>query len=146
MIKTIPDHRGTFNILKGKNFDQIFISKSDKKFTFRGMHYQTDPYQIKTLKIIQGSAIDFIYNIETKDVIKFELTDKSDQLTIGPNFAHGFLTLEPNTIALYGVEGKFNPDTYTNIPYHTIPKIKEIVNETVVEGLITISEKDNIGS
>ena len=132
MIKTIPDHRGTFNILKGKNFDQIFISKSDKKFTFRGMHYQTDPYQIKTLKIIQGSAIDFIYNIETKDVIKFELTDKSDQLTIGPNFAHGFLTLEPNTIALYGVEGKFNPDTYTSIPYHTIPKIKEIVNETVV--------------
>ena len=111
MIKTIPDHRGTFNILEGKNFDQIFISKSDKKFTFRGMHYQTDPYQIKTLKIIQGSAIDFIYNIETKDVIKFELTDKSDQLTIGPNFAHGFLTLEPNTIALYGVEGKFNPDT-----------------------------------
>ena len=71
MIKTIPDHRGTFNILEGKNFDQIFISKSDKKFTFRGMHYQTDPYQIKTLKIIQGSAIDFIYNIETKDVIKF---------------------------------------------------------------------------
>ena len=24
MIKTIPDHRGTFNILEGKNFDQIF--------------------------------------------------------------------------------------------------------------------------
>ena len=64
MIKTIPDNRGTFNILEGKNFDQIFISKSDKKFTFRGMHYQTDPYQIKTLKIIQGSAIDFIYNID----------------------------------------------------------------------------------
>ncbi len=146
MIKTFPDNRGFLSILQCKNYDQVFVASSDGMYTFRGMHYQTNPYQTKTVKIIQGEAIDFLYNLKTKKVEQYLLDKDSDPLVIGPEYAHGYLTTRLNTIVLYAVNGKFDPKTYKSIPYSSIPEIKDIVNEKAAYGVIKISEKDKLGT
>lgn len=145
-MEIFSDHRGEFLITNGSIYDQTFVSLSSNKFTFRGLHYQTNPNQLKTFKIVQGSVIDFIYNIETKEVKNFVLTTDSKIFTIGDQYAHGFLTLEPNTIVMYGVEGKFNPETYTSIPWHSIPEIYNTVTKITGNAKITITDKDNHGT
>ena len=146
MIKTFPDNRGFLSILQCKNYDQVFVASSDGMYTFRGMHYQTNPYQTKTVKVIQGEAIDFLYNLKTKKVEQYLLDKDSDPLVIGPEYAHGYLTTRLNTIVLYAVNGKFDPETYKSIPYSSIPEIKDVVNEKAAYGVIKLSEKDKLGS
>ena len=146
MIKTFPDNRGFLSILQCKNYDQVFVASSDGMYTFRGMHYQTNPYQTKTVKVIQGEAIDFLYNLKTKKVEQYLLDKDSDPLVIGPEYAHGYLTTRLNTIILYAVNGKFDPETYKSIPYSSIPEIKDVVNEKAAYGVIKLSEKDKLGT
>ena len=146
MIKTFPDNRVFLSILQCKNYDQVFVASSDGMYTFRGMHYQTNPYQTKTVKVIQGEAIDFLYNLKTKKVEQYLLDKDSDPLVIGPEYAHGYLTTRLNTIVLYAVNGKFDPETYKSIPYSSIPEIKDVVNEKAAYGVIKLSEKDKLGT
>ena len=146
MIKTFPDNRGFLSILQCKNYDQVFVASSDGMYTFRGMHYQTIPYQTKTVKVIQGEAIDFLYNLKTKKVEQYLLDKDSDPLVIGPEYAHGYLTTRLNTIVLYAVNGIFDPETYKSIPYSSIPEIKDVVNEKAAYGVIKLSEKDKLGT
>lgn len=145
MIKTFPDDRGFLSILQCKDYDQVFVASNNWQYTFRGMHYQTNPNQTKTVKIIQGQVIDFLYHLETGEVKYFTLDKNSEPLVIGPEYAHGYLTTHLNTIMLYAVNGEFNSKTYKSIPYHTIPVIKDIVNEKAAHAVLKISDKDNIG-
>lgn len=145
-MKVFNDHRGIFLLTQGADYDQTFVSVSNKSYTFRGLHYQTNPYQTKTFKIIQGAVIDFIYDLNTKEAKSFFLTPSSDIFTVPDNYAHGFLTLVPNTIAVYGVNGKFNPDTYSSIPWHTVEYIKGKVLKLAGNNKITITDKDNNGT
>lgn len=144
-MKKISDHRGLFFLDNNARYDQVFIATNEARHTFRGMHFQTNPYQIKNLTIIQGEVLDFLYNIKTGEVKEYNLKVR-DTLTISEEYAHGYLTLVPDTIVYYGVKGKFNPDTYKSIVWNTIPSIKNTI-ETIIGDLnrITISEKDKLG-
>jgi len=110
------------------------------------MHFQSNPYQVKYLTVIQGEVLDFLYNLKTGEVKEYQLNHNSDTLAITEEYAHGYLTLVPNTIIYYGVIGKYNPKTYKSIVWDTIPeinaRIKQVVNNT---DKITISEKDKLG-
>ena len=97
----ISDNRGNLSIIDSNKFDQILISHNDTKFTFRGMHYQENPQQVKIVKVVQGKIIDFVYNITTNKVNTYHLTPESEQLIVDKSMAHGYLTLEPNTCLLY---------------------------------------------
>ena len=108
-MKVFKDFRGEVLVEQAKDISQMFISTSYKPFTFRGMHYQTNPRQIKNVKIVNGSIIDFLYNLETKEVKIFNLNTESDILVIDREWAHGYFTLEPNTILGYTMVGEFNP-------------------------------------
>lgn len=147
-MRKIRDKRGLFALENNVNYDQVFIATNDAKYTFRGLHYQTNPYQVKRVNVIQGKVLDFLYNINTGEVIEYILTPSSETLTIGEEYAHGYLTLEPNTILYYGVEGKFNPETYSSIVWNTIPQIKDkivkIIGANYFNKLI-ISDKDKYG-
>ena len=88
MIKTFPDNRGFLSILQCKNYDQVFVASSDGMYTFRGMHYQTNPYQTKTVKVIQGEAIDFLYNLKTKKVEQYLLDNHKPVYTIVKKILH----------------------------------------------------------
>jgi len=141
---TFEDHRGSFSAMDCIKWEQTNISLNTKKYTFRGMHYQTDPPQTKYLKVVQGSIIDILYNLKTKEVRTFQLNNEQ-AILVDSNYAHGFLTLEDNTIVNYLVKGKYNPESEHSIVWKDIPEIKDTVLLYCKEHEITISEKDNVG-
>ncbi|WP_300712349.1 dTDP-4-dehydrorhamnose 3,5-epimerase [uncultured Brachyspira sp.] len=123
----IEDERGYFlrlfcnDELKKHNLDfeikQSSISYNNKKYTVRGMHYQTAPYgEIKVVRCIKGRVFDAIADIR-KDSPTYgrhftvELSeDNGKMIYIPPYAAHGFQTLEDNTIVCYFMGTSFVPD------------------------------------
>jgi dTDP-4-dehydrorhamnose 3,5-epimerase len=85
--------------------DNISISK---KNVLRGLHFQKPPNtQGKLVQVIKGSVLDVAVDIRLNSPTygqhyKVELNDKNRlQLWIPEGFAHGFVTLEDNTIFSY---------------------------------------------
>ena len=147
--QTFKDSRGTFTPFDSKfldiNWEQFNIGLNDNKYTFRGLHYQTNPPQTKCIKVIQGKILDIWVDLKTEEVFTFEL-DNSDILFIPNNYAHGYLTLEPNTIVTYLVKGKYNPDSEHSIVWKTIPKVKNLIVDIVEDiNMLHISDKDMEG-
>ena len=148
--KTFNDLRGSYTPIStyqlGIEWEQCSISINDKKGTFRGLHYQTNPPQTKYIKVVKGSIIDFLYNLDTKELLYFTLSS-NDAILVPDNIAHGFLTLEDMTIVTYMVKGEYNPNSEHSIVWHTISDAKDII-ESMLRELqvnITISDKDNEG-
>lgn len=143
-INIFSDNRGIFIPYDLKDWDQMNVSVNDKKHTFRGLHYQTDPSQTKLVKVIQGKVLDIIYDLDTKEVKSYVL-DKNNDLFITSNYAHGFLTLEDNTIFTYLVKGNYNPRSEHSIVWNTIPEVKNIIEDIIGKNKLIISDKDKIG-
>ena len=141
---TFKDNRGSLTPFDCRQWDQANVSINTSKYTFRGIHYQTNPPQTKYLKVIQGSIIDILYDLETKEVKSFHL-DNEEAILIEPKYAHGFLTLEDNTIVTYLVNGEYNPLSEHSIVWKDVEDIKNIVLSQCTESQIVISEKDNNG-
>lgn len=139
---TFVDNRGSYTSMDVKDWDQCSISININPYTFRGLHYQTDPAQTKYVKVIQGSIIDFLVDLNTQEVEFAKLTSNS-AIEIPSSKAHGFLTLEPNTIIAYNVIGEYNPKSEHSIVWNTIPEVKQIIESYSKN--ITISEKDQNG-
>ena len=151
MIKkhsTFEDSRGSFTAIDSKyldiNCEQFNIGTNKNKFTFRGLHYQTSPPQTKCIKVIEGKILDIWVDLKTKEVKTFELNN-DEMLFIPNNYAHGYLTLEPNTIVTYLVKGKYNPDSEHSIVWQTIPKVKNIIDSHLKGCTVWISDKDRVG-
>ena len=145
--KTFNDSRGSYTPIStyqlGIEWEQCSISVNDKKGTFRGLHYQTNPAQTKYIKVIKGSIIDFLYNLDTKELKYFTL-GSNQAILVPDNMAHGFLTLEDDTTVTYMVKGEYNPDSEHSIVWNTIDEVKEIILDNI-EGELIISDKDNEG-
>jgi dTDP-4-dehydrorhamnose 3,5-epimerase len=146
--KTFKDNRGSYTPISttelGQVWTQCSISVNDKEFTFRGLHYQLNPPQTKYIKVVQGSIVDFAVDLQTGETDYIVLRD-SDSVLIPNDKAHGFLTLEPNTIVVYLVEGEYNPESEHSIVWTQNPEVSKIVKYYVGENPITISLKDSIG-
>jgi dTDP-4-dehydrorhamnose 3,5-epimerase/CDP-3, 6-dideoxy-D-glycero-D-glycero-4-hexulose-5-epimerase len=105
-IKTI--HRETFieNNLEW-NFAESFYSISHKN-VFRGMHFQYPPNDHeKLVYVVKGAVTDVILDLRFDSstfgqYFAVELSDKNKKgIYIGKGFAHGFLSLEDDTIVEY---------------------------------------------
>ena len=147
MIKKFNDDRGDFVLFDSKKCDQVNIVTNPKAFTFRGMHYQEgDAAQRKTIKVIQGKVIDFLYDPDKDETEMYLLTKDTPPLVVERNFAHGYLTIEPDTIFTYAVEGDYNPEFEKSIVWKDIHEIKEVVMEWIIAyDELTISDKDRNG-
>lgn len=145
--KTFKDDRGSYTPISttvlDTKWEQCSVSINDKQFTFRGLHYQTNPPQKKYIIVVQGAIVDFMVDLKTGKTEHIVLQD-SDAVLIPNDKAHGFLTLTPNTIVVYMVEGEYNPESEHSIVWHTNEEVKEIVNNFRMHPL-TISEKDALG-
>lgn len=141
---TFKDNRGSFTPFDCKEWEQANVSINPSKYTFRGMHYQTNPPQTKYLKVIQGSIIDFLYDLETKEIKSFHLNTE-EAILIESKYSHGFLTLEENTIVTYLVKGEYNPLSEHSIVWKDIVGIRDIVLKNCTESEIISSEKDKNG-
>ena len=97
-------------------------SKSAKGVV-RGLHFQKNPKcQTKLVEVIQGSAIDVVVDIRegsptygkhTAVLLKpYDTNDKESgrQLYVPRGFAHGFISLEDNTIFQYLIDNDYAPD------------------------------------
>lgn len=123
--KVFGDDRGffseTFNSNKfrekGITLDwvQDNQSLSREKYTLRGLHYQEPPFaQAKLVRVLRGRILDVAVDIR-KDSPTFrrwvtlELSaEEFNQILVPIGFAHGFLTLEPDTEVLYKVSAPYS--------------------------------------
>lgn len=148
----LTDHRGIFSPTPVK-FDyknhlslrtewlQTNLSVNDKAFTFRGLHFQ-DPYpQAKLVKVIKGSIIDFIVDLREGDlsVYKYKM-EAGATLFVPKGFAHGFITLEPNTIVQYLVDEMYFPQHEHSINWLSFSEISNEIYSLTDE--VIISDKD----
>ena len=90
------------------NLVQANLSYNFKRGTLRGMHYQTAPYEeTKLIRCTHGALYDVIVDLREdsptyREWFGIELTDENYKMLYVPqNFAHGFVTLEEDTEAIY---------------------------------------------
>ncbi|WP_347302379.1 dTDP-4-dehydrorhamnose 3,5-epimerase [Croceibacterium sp. TMG7-5b_MA50] len=95
-------------------FMQDNESLSRKAGTVRGLHFQSDPHaQGKLVRCTAGALFDVAVDIRAGSPtfgqwVGQELTpENGKQLWIPPGFAHGFCTLEPDTVISYKVTGGY---------------------------------------
>ena len=144
--KVFKDNRGSYTPMPldmmGIKWDQCSISTNDNKFTFRGMHYQTHPPQEKYIKVIRGSIIDIGYDLINGKTYN-QKVDEGNAVYLHKEYAHGFLTLEPDTIVVYLVKGEYSPKSEHSIVWKSLPDVKLIIERYTNNPII--SKKDNKG-
>ena len=103
-----------------KEITQCTVS-TNKKNAFRGMHINNFD---KLVTCIRGKILDIIINLDEKseDYLKptyYELNPNTDnfQLFVPKNYAHGFLSLEEDTIVLYHFNGFFSNENTRHLHY-----------------------------
>lgn len=120
-----PDDRGLYkkyyekNIYAEHGIKDDFIESSDlysKKGALRGLHYQTVDSQAKLIHVISGTlfdvALDLRCDSDTFGKYHTELLKAEEQkvVYIPAGFAHGFISLEDNTVFSYQCSGKYIPE------------------------------------
>ena len=94
----MPDFDGTFV--------ESFYSVSHRN-VLRGMHFQLSPFSHwKLVTVFSGCILDVVVNIDKSSsdfgrFLSFYLESHSQSLLIGPNYAHGFLSLEDSSLVNY---------------------------------------------
>jgi dTDP-4-dehydrorhamnose 3,5-epimerase len=148
------DERGSFSPLSlfelDKEWKQSNISVNPKKFTLRGLHYQSgETAQAKLIKVINGRILDFVVDLRVPfrsyDNCQFFEMKSGDELIVPRGFAHGFITLEDNTVVQYLVDNDYNPKTEGSLLWSSFPEIKNEtlrLDSTFDISNIIISQKD----
>lgn len=115
--KVWRDERGYFfesyskKVLEQQGIHHEFVQDNQslsQKGTLRGLHFQAPPFaQGKLVRVIKGKVWDIAVDIRKGSATYghyygCELSeDNNIQFWIPPGFAHGFITLEDNTIFSY---------------------------------------------
>lgn len=128
-------------------FVQDNHSFSAERGVLRGLHFQCPPHaQDKLVRVVRGRIFDVAVDIrrESPSFGKWaglELSaDAWNQLLVPKGFAHGFVTLEPNTEVVYKVTGLYSPRHDRAIRFDD-PQIG--VEWPLPAHAITLSEKDS---
>ena len=106
---------------------QVNIAKSEKN-VLRGLHFQTGTFaQAKLVHVIQGAVLDVVVDMrkDSPSYLKhfaFELKKVEDFMLVPRGFAHGYYTLEDNTIFQYAVDNFYAPDHEAGVMYND-PKL-----------------------
>jgi dTDP-4-dehydrorhamnose 3,5-epimerase len=148
------DNRGLFTPIElNDNWTQSNIIVNNSIYTFRGMHLQSFPkQQSKLLFVIQGRIVDIIIDLRKdsktyKKVDSFVL-EEGDGLYIPKGYAHGFLTLTPNSIVNYLVDEEYSPKNEINILWSSIPEVKSVIDRFCFNNIdndVVFSDKDKQG-
>jgi dTDP-4-dehydrorhamnose 3,5-epimerase len=106
------------------HFMQDNHSYSAAPGVLRGLHYQLAPRtQDKLLRVIRGRILDVCVDIRRSSKtfgkwIAHEISaEKGNQILVPRGFAHGFVTLVPDTEVLYKVTDTYSPDHERSIRF-----------------------------
>jgi len=117
-----------------------------QKDVLRGLHYQRNPYaQGKLVRVIKGAVLDVAVDIRRNSPtfgkwVSMKLTSENKWICwIPAGFAHGFVTLENDTIFAYKCTSVYNKASESSIRWND-PELK------INWGLDTplLSEKDKL--
>ncbi|MCR9073342.1 MAG: dTDP-4-dehydrorhamnose 3,5-epimerase [Alphaproteobacteria bacterium] len=121
------DARGFFSETYSKatfaehGLDLAFVqdnhSMSQAVGVLRGLHFQTPPFaQDKLVRVVKGRIFDVAVDIRHGSTtfgewVGAEISaDAWNQILVPVGFAHGFVTLEPDTEVIYKVTAPYAPD------------------------------------
>lgn len=106
------------------SFVQCNLSYNTKKGTLRGMHYQAAPYEeVKIVSCPKGAVYDVALDIRSNSPtfgkwISRELNeDNHEMLYLPKGIAHGFQTLEDDTLVYYQIGAYYEPKAARGIRY-----------------------------
>tara|TARA_B100000945_G_C20333976_1_gene573846 strand:- start:155 stop:697 length:543 start_codon:yes stop_codon:yes gene_type:complete len=131
--------------------DMDFVQDNEsfsKKGVLRGLHFQNPPFeQGKLVRVIKGAVLDVAVDIR-KDSITYgqhfsvELSGENKKVFwIPPGFAHGFVTLEDDTIFMYKCTKDYNKNSEGSLAWNDA----DLNIDWKVENPL-ISEKDMLAS
>ncbi|WP_424139402.1 dTDP-4-dehydrorhamnose 3,5-epimerase [Roseomonas chloroacetimidivorans] len=126
-VRRFGDHRGYFmETFSQRDFEAVGVpdvfvqdnqSLSAAVGTLRGMHFQAPPHaQAKLVRVLRGAILDVVVDIRRGSPsfghhVAVELAaDTGEQFYVPAGFAHGFLTLLPDTEVAYKVNDYYAPD------------------------------------
>lgn len=124
--KRFADHRGYFSEVYNRrvlaeagieiDFVQDNQSHSARRGTLRGLHFQRPPAtQAKLTRVVCGSIVDVSVDcrVGSPTYGRYAMVELSaargDQVLCPHGFAHGILTLEPDTVITYKVDRYYAP-------------------------------------
>ena len=154
--KVFEDNRGYFfesynkELFLRNGIDQNFVQDNESKSSkgvLRGLHFQKPPFaQGKLVRVMRGSVLDVAVDIRKNSPTfgqwaSVELTqDNKWMYWIPPGFAHGFVTLEDNTVFFYKCTNVYNKESEGSILWND----PDLNIDWKVENPI-LSEKDKTG-
>ncbi|WP_142848195.1 dTDP-4-dehydrorhamnose 3,5-epimerase [Telmatospirillum sp. J64-1] len=119
---------------------------SAEKGTVRGLHFQTPPFaQDKLVRVVRGAILDVAVDLRVgsptygKHVSAVISAEEWNQILVPIGFAHGLVTLEPNTEVLYKVSNYYSPEHDKGLLWND-PAIG--IDWPVSESEALLSEKD----
>ena len=138
--KVFKDGRGFFTesynqaAFEAQGLNYRFIqdnhAKSGVKGVLRGLHFQTPPRaQTKLVRVTRGEVLDVVVDLRKGSPTygrwkSFVLSESNFlQLLVPKGFAHGYLTLTPDTEFLYKVDEYYAPDHDSGIIWND-PSLK----------------------
>ena len=124
--KRFSDERGFFSEVYKKrelaeagieaDFVQDNHSLSKSRGVVRGLHFQINPHaQGKLIRVVRGRILDVAVDLRRSSPtfgkhVAVELSAQNwRQLLVPIGFAHGFVTLDPDTEVLYKVTSLYSP-------------------------------------
>ena len=130
------------------NITQPFVQDNHSrsgKGVLRGLHFQIKNPQGKLVRVVRGEVFDVAVDLrpdsstfgQWEGVLLSE--ENKRQFWVPPGFAHGFCTLEPNTMVAYKVDAYYSPADDRNLRWND-PAIG--IEWPVAEADAIISGKD----
>ncbi|MCB5288148.1 MAG: dTDP-4-dehydrorhamnose 3,5-epimerase family protein [Candidatus Cloacimonetes bacterium] len=111
-------------IIGERKIVNVNFSRTVRKGSIRGMHFQKPPYsEMKIVRCIKGRIIDTIVDIREKsetflEHFSVELSDENMKMLVVPEgFAHGFQTLEDDCEIMYLVTEHYNRSAEGGLRY-----------------------------
>lgn len=154
--KRFGDARGFFSETYNKaalaehgldlDFVQDNHSMSQAVGVLRGLHFQTPPFaQDKLVRVVKGRIFDVAVDIRHGSPsfgkwVGAEISAEAwNQILVPVGFAHGFVTLEPDTEVIYKVTAPYAPDHDKGIAWND----PSIAIDWPLNGIApTLSDKD----
>ena len=131
-LNEYKDSRGYFSeTYKKSDFADISIDtefvqdneSSSKKGVLRGLHFQIPPYaQCKLVRVVRGKIKDVVVDIRKSSLTygkwkSFILENGGKMLWVPEGFAHGFLSLEDDSIVQYKLTEYYMPNSQLGIAW-----------------------------
>lgn len=96
---------------------QTSVSFNRARHTLRGMHWQADPHgETKLVRVTRGAVFDVAVDLRLGSGTRGQWhgvrldAETGDAFLIPPGFAHGFISLEPDTELLYAIDVPYVAD------------------------------------